>query len=46
MKDSTKALELRMFIRMVVLGLKANPKYPGLAQELEKIFKETFGEDL
>lgn len=35
-----------MFIKMVILGLKCNPKLPGVGDEIEKIYNETFDKKL
>ena len=43
MKKSVSKSDLLMFIKMTILGLMANPNYPGLGLELEKTFKERFG---
>lgn len=37
---------LLMFISMFVLGLKANPNYPGLGKYVENLFNETFDKKL
>jgi len=44
-KEITKE-NLLMFIQMTVLGLKVNPKFPKLGDEIEKLFNETFKENL
>lgn len=43
--DPTKE-DLLMFIKMVILGFKCNPKMQGVGEELEKIFKERFNKGI
>ncbi len=37
---------LLMFIKMTVLGLRANPRTPGIGEFIENIFNETFDKKL